>query len=295
MAPHAMRRLISSGSPLEPRIGFSRAVRVGPFLAVAGTAPIASDGGVSAPGDVYGQTKRCLEIVAQAILDAGFTLQSVVRTRVMLTDISRWEEAARAHGELFAGIKPACTFVEVKGFIDREWLVELEADCFADTVPGLSRLPAALAILALPLCRIRSTGGVWPPQLSCSSPPALSLRDRMHTKASNLADSVSAAGRPAAALRIGLGLVVVVMSMAGMWLQLNIDADVGTRSQVRRSLGRCSPLGLSRLLDGIHRKRHSETDIVVAARRDAGAAHRGTAVRRGEVPIAAPDHAQEIW
>jgi len=127
-----MRQYISSGSPLEPRIGFSRAVRVGQFLAVAGTAPIAPDGGVAAPGDVYGQTKRCLEIVAQAIADAGLTLHSVVRTRVMLTDISRWEEAARAHGELFAGIKPACTFVEVKGFIDREWLVELEADCIAD-------------------------------------------------------------------------------------------------------------------------------------------------------------------
>ena len=128
-----MRQNISSGSPLEPRIGFSRAVRVGPFLAIAGTAPIAPGGGVAAPGDVYGQTQRCLQIVAQAIADAGLTLQTVIRTRVMLTDISRWEEAARAHGELFATIKPACTFVEVKGFIDPGWLVELEVDCVADT------------------------------------------------------------------------------------------------------------------------------------------------------------------
>ena len=128
-----MRKNISSGSPLEPRIGFSRAVRVGPFLAIAGTAPIAPDGGVAAPGDVYAQTQRCLQIVAKAIADAGFTLQTVIRTRVMLTDISRWEEAARAHGELFAAIKPACTFVEVKGFIDPGWLVELEVDCVADT------------------------------------------------------------------------------------------------------------------------------------------------------------------
>jgi enamine deaminase RidA (YjgF/YER057c/UK114 family) len=126
-----MRKNVSSGSPLEPRIGFSRAVRVGQHLAVAGTAPIAVDGGVAAPGDVYGQTKRCLEIVAAAICDAGFTLDSVVRTRVMLTDISRWEEAARAHGEVFSKIRPACTFVEVKGFINREWLVELEADCIS--------------------------------------------------------------------------------------------------------------------------------------------------------------------
>src|SRR5512139_2590924 len=98
-----MRKLISSGSPFEPKIGFSRAVRIGPFVAVAGTAPIVTDGGVAAPGDVYGQTKRCLEIISQAIGNAGLGLQSVIRTRVMLTDISRWEEAARAHGEVFSG------------------------------------------------------------------------------------------------------------------------------------------------------------------------------------------------
>ena len=127
-----MRKLVSSGSPLEPRIGFSRAVRVGALVAVSGTAPIAPGGDVAAPGDVYGQTKRCLEIMAQAIVDAGLTLASVIRTRVMLTDISRWNEAARAHGEVFATVRPACTFVEVKGFIDPGWLVELEADCVAD-------------------------------------------------------------------------------------------------------------------------------------------------------------------
>src|SRR5690606_2280167 len=115
-----MRSLISSGSPLEPRIGFSRAVRVGDFVAISGTAPIAADGGVAARGDVYGQTKRCLEIISQAVADAGLTRQDVIRTRVMLTDISRWEEAARAHGEAFSSIKPACTFVEVKGFIHPE-------------------------------------------------------------------------------------------------------------------------------------------------------------------------------
>jgi enamine deaminase RidA (YjgF/YER057c/UK114 family) len=128
-----MRKLISSGSPFEPKIGFSRAVRIGPFVAVAGTAPVAPDGGVAAPGDVYGQTKRCLEIISQAINAAGLGLQSVIRTRVMLTDISRWEEAARAHGEVFSGIRPASTFVEVKGLINRDWLVEIEADCVADT------------------------------------------------------------------------------------------------------------------------------------------------------------------
>ena len=127
-----MRKNISSGSPFEPQIGFSRAVRIGPFVAVSGTAPIAPDGGVAAPGDLYGQTKRCLEIIAQAIGKSGLGLQSVIRTRVMLTDISRWQEAARAHGEVFGEVKPACTFVEVKGLIDRGWLVEIEADCVAD-------------------------------------------------------------------------------------------------------------------------------------------------------------------
>ena len=128
-----MRRLVSSGSPFEPRIGFSRAVRVGRSVAVSGTAPIAPDGTVACPGDLYGQTKRCLEIVARAVADAGLSLGSVVRTRVMVTDISRWEEAARAHGEVFGEIKPANTFVEVKGFINPAWLVEIEVDCVADT------------------------------------------------------------------------------------------------------------------------------------------------------------------
>ena len=124
-----MRKLVSSGSPFEPRIGFSRAVRVGSIVAVSGTAPIAPDGSVAAPGDVYGQTRRCLDIIARAVGEAGLGLHNVIRTRVMLTDISRWEEAARAHGEVFSAVKPACTFVEVKRLIDPGWLVEIEADC----------------------------------------------------------------------------------------------------------------------------------------------------------------------
>ena len=128
-----MRKLISSGSPFEPQIGFSRAVRVGPFVAVSGTAPIAPGGGVASPGDLYGQTRRCLEIIRESIGKAGLGLDSVIRTRVMLTDMSRWQEAARAHGEVFGAIKPASTFVEVKGLIDNGWLVEIEADCVAET------------------------------------------------------------------------------------------------------------------------------------------------------------------
>ena len=127
-----MRKLVSSGSPFEPRIGFSRAVRVGQILAISGTAPIATDGSVACPGDVYGQARRCLEIIADAVVDAGLSLDTVVRTRIMLTDVSQWEDAARAHGEFFATIRPATTFVEVLGFINREWLVEVEVDCVAD-------------------------------------------------------------------------------------------------------------------------------------------------------------------
>ena len=123
------RKCISSGSPLEPEIGFSRAVRVGPFIAVAGTAPIGPDGHAAHRGDVYAQTRLCLEIARRAIEEAGGTLAHVVRTRIMLTDIGQWREAARAHGKVFATIRPACTFVEVSRFIDPDWLVEIEADC----------------------------------------------------------------------------------------------------------------------------------------------------------------------
>jgi enamine deaminase RidA (YjgF/YER057c/UK114 family) len=126
------RKLIASGSYLEPEIGFSRAVRVGQFIVVAGTAPIAATGGTAAPGDVYGQTVRCLEIIGDAVARAGGSFANVVRTRIMLTDISRWRDAARAHGEVFRDIRPACTFVGVSGFIDPAWLVEIEADCVAE-------------------------------------------------------------------------------------------------------------------------------------------------------------------
>ena len=129
-----MRTLISSGSPFEPWIDFSRAVRVGDFLAVAGTASIASDSSVAAPNDVYGQTRRCLEIIAAAVGEAGMRLDDVIRTRIMLVDIETWRDAARAHGECFSAIKPACTFVGVAGFIDPGWLVEVEADCVVQSV-----------------------------------------------------------------------------------------------------------------------------------------------------------------
>jgi enamine deaminase RidA (YjgF/YER057c/UK114 family) len=92
------RRNISSGSPFEAEIGFSRAVRLGPLLVVAGAAPIDASGATACPGDVYGQTRRCLEIIAAAIAEAGGAIENTIRTRILLTEISSWPEAARAHG-----------------------------------------------------------------------------------------------------------------------------------------------------------------------------------------------------
>jgi enamine deaminase RidA (YjgF/YER057c/UK114 family) len=124
-----IKKTISSGSPMEEPIGFSRAVRVGNTILVSGTAAIAPDGSTACPGDVYGQSKYCIEIMRRAIEEAGGSLRDVVRTRIMLKDISTWEEAARAHGEVFSEIRPACTFVGIKDFVREDWLVETEADC----------------------------------------------------------------------------------------------------------------------------------------------------------------------
>jgi enamine deaminase RidA (YjgF/YER057c/UK114 family) len=129
--PHEVamqRQLVSSGSPFEKPIGFSRAVRVGNTIAVSGTAPIAPGGGTAYPGDLYRQTLTCIEIIKDAIEKAGGGLEDVIRTRIMLIDITRWQEAASAHGKFFANIRPASTFVEVSRFIDADWLVEMEAD-----------------------------------------------------------------------------------------------------------------------------------------------------------------------
>lgn len=127
------RKLVSSGSYLEPVIGFSRAVRVGNHIVVGGTAPIAAGGGTAAKGDVHGQTRRCLEIVAKAIEDAGGTMADVTRTRIILTDITLWQDAARAHAEVFASIRPVTTVMSVSAFVDPDWLVEIEAEA---TIPG---------------------------------------------------------------------------------------------------------------------------------------------------------------
>jgi enamine deaminase RidA (YjgF/YER057c/UK114 family) len=121
------RQLISSGSPYEPAAGFSRAVRVGRQIYVAGTAPVIPDGG-DPPGDGYAQTRRCLEIIGDALERAGAGFADVVRTRAYATSAGLFDEFARAHGEVFARIRPASAFVVVAALADPRWLIELEAD-----------------------------------------------------------------------------------------------------------------------------------------------------------------------
>ena len=122
------RQLISSGSPYEPRVGISRAVRVGPIVAVSGTAPLGPDGRTVAKGDPAGQARRCLEIIKDALERAGASLDQVVRTRTLLTRIEDWQAVAAVHGEFFGRIRPANTIMQISRFIDSEWLVEFEAD-----------------------------------------------------------------------------------------------------------------------------------------------------------------------
>jgi enamine deaminase RidA (YjgF/YER057c/UK114 family) len=122
------RRLVSSGSPFEPKIGFSRAVRVANVIAVSGTAPIGADGATVGAGDPALQARRCLEIIESALRSAGAAMADVVRTRVYLTRIEDWQAVALVHGEIFGAIRPACTVVQVTGFVDPSWLVEIEAD-----------------------------------------------------------------------------------------------------------------------------------------------------------------------
>jgi enamine deaminase RidA (YjgF/YER057c/UK114 family) len=117
------RRNIASGSPYEPVMGFSRAVRVGPHVYVAGTAPIGLDS-----ADPYQQTKRCLEIIVAALEDAGARPDDVVRTRIYATSAEHFEEIARAHGEVFGAIRPANAYIVVAGLVEPHWVVEIEAD-----------------------------------------------------------------------------------------------------------------------------------------------------------------------
>jgi enamine deaminase RidA (YjgF/YER057c/UK114 family) len=128
-----MRKLVSSGSPYEPKVGISRAVRAGPIVTVAGTAPLGPDGRTVGRGDAAAQARRCLEIIATALESAGASLAHVVRTRILLTRIDDWEAVAGVHGQFFRDIRPVNTIMQVSRFIDPDWLVEIEADAVIDT------------------------------------------------------------------------------------------------------------------------------------------------------------------
>ena len=122
------RAKVSTAPPWETIVGYSRAVRVGNQIWVAGTASVDADGEVYAPGDAYAQTARCIEIIEHALNRVGASLADVVRTRIYVSEIADWEAVGRAHGEVFHEIRPASTLVQVAGLVDPEMLVEIDAE-----------------------------------------------------------------------------------------------------------------------------------------------------------------------
>jgi len=131
-----MRKRVSSGSPYEPKVGISRAVRAGSLVAVSGTAPLGPGGRTVGKGDPSIQARRCLQIIAAALEAAGSSVRHVVRTRTLLTRIDDWQAVAAVHGEFFGDVRPANTIMQVTRFIDPDWLVEFEADAVIDDEVG---------------------------------------------------------------------------------------------------------------------------------------------------------------
>jgi enamine deaminase RidA (YjgF/YER057c/UK114 family) len=123
---------IQSGAPWEPLVGYSRAVRVGNQVFVSGSAAISDDGELVGEGDAYAQAARCVEVIRAALQEAGAEMRHVVRTRIFVTDIERWDEIARAHAEGFGAAPPATSMVEVRKLIDPRMLVEIEANAIID-------------------------------------------------------------------------------------------------------------------------------------------------------------------